>query len=229
MPNIEVLRKARLFQGLSDSELATLSACLVTRSFGRGVFIFHKDSPGHTLYIVESGNVRIFALSEMGQEITLDVYGPGDVLGELGFLDGLPRSAGAITMTPATLLALRREDLQGKLEAHPRLAANIVDLLTTRLRRTTAFAESLAFLDVNGRVALRLLELADRFRAPSSEGQGEAVELKLTQAELASWVVSTRETVNKILCAYRDQHLIDLADQRIIVLDRRGLRRLTGR
>ena len=105
----------------------------------------------------------------------------------------------------------------------------LFSVLTRRVRYMTAFAESLAFLDVNGRVAMRLLELADRFGASAGTGSGETVELKLTQAELASWVASTRETVNKILCSYRDQHWIDLTDQRVTVLDRRGLRQQAGR
>ncbi len=225
MPGIEALRKVPLFQGLVDAELEALSACLVKHVFARGVFLFHNDSPGHTLYVIESGRVRIFVVSEAGQEITLNVYGPGEVIGELGFLDGLPRSAGAVAMTPVTVLALRREDFYSQLEAHPRLAIRIIELLAGRLRHTTAYAESLAFLDVVGRVAVRLLELADRFGASAADQQGQALDLQLTQTELASWVVSSRETVNKILVAFREQGLIDLAGPRITILDRQGLAR----
>ncbi len=223
MPRIEALRKVPLFQGLSDAELAALSACLVKHTFGKGVFIFHKDSPGQTLYVIEAGRVRIFVVSESGQEITLNVYGPGEVVGEIGFLDGRPRSAGAVALTAVTVLALRREDFYSQLEAHPRLATRIIELLAGRLRYTTAYAESLAFLDVNGRVAARLLELSDRFGARSPDGCGQELDLRLTQAELASWVASSRETVNKVLTSFREQGLIELAGQKITVLDRQGL------
>jgi CRP/FNR family transcriptional regulator len=223
MPRIEALRKIPLFAGLADAELEALGGCLVKRTFGKGVFIFHKDSPGHTLYLIESGHVRIFIISEAGQEISLNVYGPGEVIGELGFLDGRPRSASAVAMEPTITQALRREDFIGRLEACPRLAVHLLEILASRLRYTTAYAEGLAFLDVNGRVAARLLELADRFGARSPDGCGQELDLHLTQAELASWVASSRETVNKALTGFREQGLIELAGQKITVLDRQGL------
>ena len=223
MSGISSLRSASLFASLSDSELAEVAACLVTRSFGRGVFIFHKDSPGQTLYIIQSGRVRIFILSESGQEISLNVYGAGEVIGELGFLDGQPRSASAVTLEPTVTLALRREDFFQRLEDHSRLAMRLLEVMAARLRYTTAYAESLAFLDVNGRVAMRLLELGDRFGVQSPRGGGLELDLGLTQAELASWVASSRETVNKVLSTFRDQGLIELVGQRITILDRLGL------
>jgi CRP/FNR family cyclic AMP-dependent transcriptional regulator len=223
MPGINVLRKSSLFAGLSDSELKEVAACVVSRSFGRGVFIFHKDSPGQTLYIIESGRVRIFILSESGQEISLNVYGAGEVIGELGFLDGQPRSASAVALEPTVAFALRREDFFQHLEDHPRLAVRLLGVMAARLRYTTAYAESLAFLDVNGRVAVRLLELGDRFGIQSARGGGLELDLGLTQAELASWVASSRETVNKVLSTFRDQGLIELVGQRITILDRLGL------
>jgi len=223
MPGINVLRKSSLFAGLSDSELKEVAACVVSRSFGRGVFIFHKDSPGQTLYIIESGRVRIFILSESGQEISLNVYGAGEVIGELGFLDGQPRSASAVALEPTVAFALRREDFFQHLADHPRLAVRLLEVMAARLRYTTAYAESLAFLDVNGRVAVRLLELGDRFGIQSARGGGLELDLGLTQAELASWVASSRETVNKVLSTFRDQGLIELVGQRITILDRLGL------
>jgi CRP/FNR family transcriptional regulator, cyclic AMP receptor protein len=223
MSGISSLRNSSLFASLPDSELEEVAACLVTRSFGRGVFIFHKDSPGQTLYIIQSGRVRIFILSESGQEISLNVYGAGEVIGELGFLDGQPRSASAVTLEPTVTLALRREDFFQRLEDHPRLSVRLLEVMAARLRYTTAYAEGLAFLDVNGRVAMRLLELGDRFGVQSPRGGGLELDLGLTQAELASWVASSRETVNKVLSTFRDQGLIELVGQRITILDRLGL------
>ena len=223
MSGIGTLRTVPLFNGLSDPELEALGSCLVTRSFGKGVFIFHKDSPGQTLYIIQSGRVRIFILSDSGQEISLNVYGAGEVIGELGFLDGQPRSASAVALEPTVAFALRREDFFQHLEDHPRLAVRLLEVMAARLRYTTAYAESLAFLDVNGRVAMRLLELGDRFGVQSPRGGGLELDLGLTQAELASWVASSRETVNKVLATFRDQGLIELVGQRITILDRLGL------
>jgi len=217
-----MLRKVPLFAGLSDQELEVLADSLGRRTFGKGMIIFHKGSLGQTLYIIESGKVRIFILSESGQEISVNIYGPGDVFGELALLDGLPRSAGAIALEKTVTLTLHRDDFLRHLEAYPRMARSIMEVLSTRLRYTTVYAESLAFLDVYGRVAAKLLELADRYGVKKD---GIEIDLRLTQAELATWVAATRESVNKVLGTFRDQGLIEIEAQRITVLDLPGLKR----
>jgi CRP/FNR family cyclic AMP-dependent transcriptional regulator len=214
MSKVTMLRNVRLFAGLADS--------LGKRIFAKGMIIFHKESPGQTLYIIESGKVRIFVLSESGQEISVNVYGPGDVFRELALLDGLPRSAGAVALERTMTLTLHRDDFLHHLEACPGMATSIIEVLCARLRYTTACTERLAFLDVYGRVAAKLLELADRYGV---QREGIEIELRLTQAELASWVVASRESVNKALVAFRDQGLIEVEGQRITILDRRGLKR----
>jgi CRP/FNR family transcriptional regulator/CRP/FNR family cyclic AMP-dependent transcriptional regulator len=221
MSRVTLLRDVELFACLSDGELEALAERLGRRTFGKGVILFHKDSPGQTLYLVESGQVRIFLLSESGQEISLNLYGPGQCFGEMALLDGLPRSAGAVTLERTVVHTLHRRDFSQCLERYPCLAQTIIELLCARLRYTTAYAESLAFLDVHGRVATRLLELADRYGVEVAHG--EAIELRLTQADLAGWVAATRESVNKVLSTFRDGQLIQVDGQRITVLDRRGL------
>ena len=91
-----------------------------------------------------------------------------------------------------------------------------------RLRRTTRFAEELAFLDVPSRVAARLLDLADLLGTP---GEGPQIRLNLTQGELASWVAATRESVNKVLLGLRAEGLVEVQGHQITILDRRGLER----
>jgi CRP-like cAMP-binding protein len=223
MPRIDMLRNVSFFAGLSDRELNSLAACLGKRTFARGVIIFHKGSPGRTLYIIESGKVRIFALSESGREISVNIYGPGDVFGELALLDSLPRSAGAMVVEKATVRTLHRDDFLWHLEEHPRMARSIIEVLSARLRYTTAYAESLAFHDVYRRVADRLLELADRYGR--KRGEAIDIDLQLTQAELASWVAATREHVNKVLGTFRDQGLIRVEGQRITILNQQRLTR----
>ena len=220
MSKIDLLRKVPLFAGLSDQDLAALAGSLGKRTFAKNMIIFHQGSLGQTLYIIESGKVRIFLLSESGQETTLNIYGAGDVFGEFSLLDGLPRSAGAVAMEKTVTLTLSREDFLRHLEACPQMALSIMQLLTLRLRFTTAQAESLAFLDVYGRVAMRLLDLAGRY---GTEKGSIELDLHLTQAELATWVAATRESVNKVLGAFRDQGLIAVEGQTITILDPEGL------
>jgi len=219
--NVGLLRKVSLFADLSDEELERLAQSTHRRSFAEDMIIFHKDSPGESLYLIESGRVRIFVLSESGQEISVNIYGPGEVFGELSLLDGLPRSAGAIALEHTVTLALHRTDFVRLLEANPHMAMNILKVLSARVRYTTVYAESLAFLDVYGRVASKLLELADRYGV---EREGTEIGLRLTQSELATWVGATRESVNKVLGTFRELGLIDITSQRITILDTPGLR-----
>ena len=218
-----VLRNVPLFAGMTEQELQILAGSLGRRTFAKGMIIFHKEGLGRQLYIIESGKVRIFVLSESGQEISVNIYGPGEIFGELSLLDGLPRSAGAIALEKTVTLTLDRQDFVRYLRTLPGMAPSIIEGLSKCLRYTTQFAESLAFLDVYGRVAAKLLELADRYGV--QEGPGETpIELRLTQTELATWVVASRETVNKVLGAFRDQNLIEIDGQGITILDQLGLK-----
>jgi CRP/FNR family transcriptional regulator/CRP/FNR family cyclic AMP-dependent transcriptional regulator len=220
MTVVTMLKKVSLFSRLTDQELEVLASSLTKRTFGKGTIIFHKGSPGRSLYTIESGRVRIFLLSSSGQEISVNVYGPGDVFGELALLDGLPRSAGAVVMEKTVVYTLHRDDFVRLVEDSPQMAGSIIQDLVSRLRYTTAGMEQQAFLDVNGRVAAKLLELADRY---GLAGEGIEIDLRLTQTELASWVSARRESVNKVLGAFREQGLIAVDGQRITILDRAGL------
>ncbi len=219
---VSALRSVPFFAGLSDQELQALADSLENRTFGKGAIIFHKHSPGDTMYIIESGKVRIFILSESGQEISVNVYGPGDIFGELAILDGRPRSAGAVALERTETLVLHRNDFLRHLKAHPEMAQSIIQMLSARLRYTTAYVESLAFLSVQERVAAKILELADRY---GTKAEGIDIGVQLTQAELAGLVGATRESVNKALGSLRDQGLIRLEGHRITILDRSGLER----
>ena len=223
MSKAMMMRNVSLFAGLSDLELEDLAGSLGRRTFAKGAIIFSRGSSGRTMYIVESGKVRIFTLSESGKEVTLQIYGPGEVFGEFSLLDGLPRSAGAMALEETITFTLHRDHFFQHLEANPSMARSIIELLTARLRFTTEHAESLALLDVYARVAMRLLDLAGRY---GTGEDGTELDLRLTQTELATWVAATRESVNKVLGTFRDQGLIAVEGQKITVLDLEGLERL---
>ncbi len=220
MNKAELLRSIPLFMSLPDHELETLGRSLGKRTFDKGMIIFHRESPGQTLYIIESGLVRIFSLSESGQEIMVNLYGPGELFGEMAVLDASPRSAGALCMERTVTYTLHRDLFLEYLERNPALAQGVIELLSERLRYTTYYVESLAFLDVHGRVAAKLLELGERF---GDKERGAGLDLRLTQGELATWVAASRESVNKVLSQFRDQGLIAVDGQEITILDRGGL------
>lgn len=216
------LRGVALFEGVADSDMCTLARTLGRRTFGAGVFIYHKDSPGRVLYIIESGRVRLFALSDMGQEISRDVLGPGESFGELAVLDGRPRASGAVALETTVTLTWHRDDLLPSLQTCPRLAVNLMEVLAGKLRYAGRHIEDLAFLNVYGRVAARLLDLAARCGV---DEDGMEIDLGLTQSELATWVAASRERVNRALRVLRKKRLITVEGQRITILDRRRLER----
>ncbi|HEY3248991.1 MAG TPA: Crp/Fnr family transcriptional regulator [bacterium] len=217
----DLLKKISLFSQLDGGALATLAGHLRQRRFRKGTIVFHKDQPGDALYLVEAGHVRIFLPTAGGEELTVDVAGPGDVFGELALLDGRPRSASAETLEDCVLQVLSRDEFQTYLAATPRFAASLIELLSTRLRQITEYAESLAFLDIHGRVARALLQLADRHGV---ENNGVEIDFDLTQAELASMVGATRERVNRALASFRSQGLIEMRGKKIALLDAARLR-----
>lgn len=230
MSALAVLQQTPVFADLPASDLADLAERMSQRTFGRGMIIFHKGSVGQSLYLIGSGRVRIFLLSETGREISLEVLSSGDYFGELALLDDLPRSAGALAMERTVTYTLQRDDFWRLLDAHPRLALPMLTLMGKRLRQMIDYAEHLAFTDVQGRVAAKLLELAGRFGETTGGASGRDVAgidlvLPMTQAELATWVASSRESVNKVLGVFRDQRLIRLEGQRIVIVDQRGLRK----
>ena len=187
MAGIQTLRCVLLFESVPDEELAPLAACMIRRSYAKDALIFSEGAPGNALYIIEAGHVRIFLTSSSGQHISLNVYGPGQVFGEISLLDGLPRSASAGAVDQVAVLVLDRADFLQYMDAHPVVARNLVTLLAMRLRYTTTYAESLAFLDVPGRVAARLLQ-QDAWHGQPGTGQ-----MTVSQSELATWVAASRE------------------------------------
>ena len=217
----ELLRRAPLFAGLRPDALDGLAAQLRRHTFKRGTMIFHKDQTGDALYVIESGRVRIFLPTESGTELTVEVSGPGDVFGELALLDGRPRSASAETLEDTTAFTLTREEFKAHLAATPQLAVALIELLSTRLRHVTEYAESLAHLDVHARLARTLLEMADRYGVKRN---GIEIDLDLTQADLATMVGATRERVNRALAAFRAQGLLELRGRKIALLDTTRLR-----
>ncbi len=223
MNRIDLLCRNHLFAGMSDDILEAIAAKLRQHTFAKGMILFHKGSAGQRLYLIESGQVRIFVLSDGGHEVTLNIHGAGESFGELALLDGGPRSAGAVALETLVVYTLGRVDFLELVEAHPRLARHALDLVSERLRRLTDHVESLTFLDITGRVAACLLDLAAHHGQPGEHGV--VLQVHLTQAELASCIAATRESVNKVLGAFRDEGLIRQEGNVLTILDAAGLQR----
>ena len=189
----EALRETILFAELDDEQLDHIADASSVQSLQRNVVLFEEgDEPGE-FYLVLSGRVAIAQESDDGRESLLAVLGPGELFGEMGFLDGHNRSAQARALEESDVLVVPYAELRLLYENHPTALWNAVQLLARRLRATDQALSDTVFLDVMGRTAKRLLEMA---------GGRDEFEMPLTQEELASMVGASRERVNKAIHAF---------------------------
>lgn len=207
-----------LFAGMDEVDLSDLSACLRRRGFDRGEVIFVEGDPGDSLFVIESGQVKIVLTSADGKEILLTALGPGDFFGDLALLDGLPRSADAIGLEAGQLALLHRRDFLRFLESRPRAVVVLMAVLSRRLRRNAQLIQDAAFLDVPGRLAKLLLQFVGE--APADRPPIA----RLTQSDLAAMIGATRESVNKALRGFERRGLIRLERGRIEIVAAGGLR-----
>ena len=211
------LKQVPLFAGLADEDIRELMSVAKRRTFRSGEVIFHREDPGQVLYVIKEGKVKISLISPDGQEISLVVFGKGECFGEFAILDGLPRSADAIAMEKVECYTLQRSDFHKAIMKNPKIAIQVMEVLSKRLRSTDQMVENLIFLDVYGRVAKKLLELADTHGTKVENGI--RIDVRLTQQELASMVGSSRESVNKVMGYFTDKNFIS-TDKHKITLHR---------
>jgi CRP-like cAMP-binding protein len=148
-----LLQQVPMFAGLEPEDLEALAGRLRRRKYQRGATVFVHGDPGSSLYIVESGRVKLGFTSAEGREVILELAGPGDEFGELALLDGDPRSADAVALEPTVLLLLHRDDFLRYVESHARVALQLLVIMSRRLRRDAELIQDAVFLDVPARVA----------------------------------------------------------------------------
>jgi CRP/FNR family cyclic AMP-dependent transcriptional regulator len=221
----ELLARLPLFQGLPPQALDGLLRQIRVRSYGRGTVIFHKDDPGSTLYVILMGAVSISLPASDGKDLVLSILSAGDFFGELSLLDEEPRSATATAVEDNTqTLIVGREAFLDLVRGHSEMAIHIMALLSRRLREADSLAQDSALLDLPGRLARRLLELAERHGR--RQGDGLQIALRLTQSDLASLVGATRVATNRQLQRFQQQGLLTWQAQHITLLKPAALRRL---
>src|SRR5947208_9647851 len=176
--------------------------------YPRGSVILFENDPGDSLFVVRQGRVKVVLIGEDGREVILGVLGVGEHFGELSLIDDRPRSAHVIAMEDSSLFVLRREDFRGRVEASPSVAWSLLTELSRRLRRADEKIGGLVLLDVPGRIARLLLDLAD-------ETGSEIVEKPLTHQTIAQMIGASRETVSRAMKEFQDAGLITVERRRI--------------
>ncbi|MCC2671183.1 MAG: Crp/Fnr family transcriptional regulator [Armatimonadetes bacterium] len=223
----ELLAEVPLFEELGDAELSILAQRVRQRRYKEGDTIFHKHDPGIALYVIVSGKVKIHNETPEGADAIIAILDIGEFFGELAVIDGQERSADATTLAPSELLMLTRDDLHDILQRYPKIGLCLLATLAGRLRRTTEDYLAYSTLDINGRLAMQLLRLAEQHGIVT--GAGIRIDLRLTQTDLGSLVGASRESVNKVMGYFRRQGWVALDEKnQILVKDQAALTRLSG-
>lgn len=197
-----------IFGGLGPSVLADMAASCVERRFTRGEYLCHQGRVGDWLFVIGSGQVKVVFASPSGDEFLLATRGPGEVLGEVAVLDGVPRSASVVAMRPTTAYLISRLKLIGLMRDHPSVLKDVLTALGGLVRRLTEQTGELAFLDLGMRLARLLLRLAEDQIVAT--GKPLVLDVGLTQSEIGTMIGASRPAVNRALQVLAAQGAIEV-------------------
>ena len=204
------LKSIPLFEGVPEAELRALAERTVTRSYPKQAIIVNEGDESDSLYLILGGRVKVYLADEHGKELILAIKGPGQYFGEM-VLDEQPRSASVMTIEPAQFAILSRGDFRAFLVTHAGVALQLIQNLIRMARGLNQNVRSLAMLDVYGRVARILLELA-----VERDGKLQIPD-KLTQKDIAARVGASREMINRILRDLTAGGYVSVQDGRITI------------
>ncbi len=204
------LSKVPLFNGLSDQDLQPLLDSVMRKTYRKNTIVMTQGDTTESLYIIESGRVRVFITDEEGKEFVIAVRGPGDYLGELALIDQQPRCASVMTLETCSFLIITRESFMAWLELNPNCAIVLLQAISKRFRLLTEDTTSLALLNVYERV-VRLLA------ADASKKEGRLVTTEMTQQDIADRIGATREMVARILRDLKEGEYISNEGRHIVI------------
>jgi CRP-like cAMP-binding protein len=214
MDDRELLRTVPIFSELSESDVASLAQLLTRRKYPKDGVVFFENEEGDSFFMIVEGRIKVTILGDDGREVILSMLGPGDFFGEMALLDNEPRSATAIAAEESELLSLARVDFQS-VATKRSITGALIKVLTARLRRANHQISTLALLDVYGRVARVILDMA------REEGRrlkdGRIAFRRATHQEIANRIGTTRETVTRMLKDLERQGLIHMDSKEMIV------------
>ncbi len=214
MVDSSLIASASLFTGLDPDAITPIAAAAEHRTLRRGDVLFLEGDEPHDLYIVTEGRIAISNRSPDGRESVVALMEPGDLFGEMPLFDKAGRSAGARALEASTVVVVPYAPVKQLYEDDPVLLWRVVDMLADRLRNNNLALADSVFLDVTGRTAKRLLELA---------GESDRFELPITQEELAGMVGASRERVNKAIASFIKLGWLEQIDRTYVITDRQQL------
>lgn len=211
----QTLSRVPIFSGLTEAELAFLTSQTVERRFDGGELVFSEGEPCSGLFVVQSGNIRIFKSSPGGREQVLSIDGAGSSIAELPVFDGGNYPASALAVSAATLLFVSKQHFHALCLQHPEVALKVLRVVGARLRKLVGIIEELSFTTVRHRLVALLIRLT------KSEGKSVAGTVQITlnanNQELAAQLGTVRELVSRNLSRLQSEGLIAI-DGRIVTI-----------
>ena len=217
--NVESLRTGTYFSGLSEEELNSIQKHISEKAVTRGEIIVFEDEPARTVYFVITGVVKVFKTSSDGKEQIIYLSRPGDSFNDVPVLSGGLNLASAEAMTQVVLYGIEKDVLEAVLRESPKLAVNILKLLSQRVEQMVSLVEDLSFRRVTGRVAKILLENVE-----DADGQRH----RLTQQDMAAMAGTAREMIGRSLKLLEDEGKVRLERNRVVITDKEALREIAG-
>src|SRR5438132_6419059 len=222
---IDVLLRAPLFSGLPPQVAVALRQRVRRRSFPMETYLTREGEPAEAMFVIERGLVRVSRTSRQGRELVLGLFGAGDTIGELGVLEASgTQTSDAMAVEATSCVALSRDDPRSLVQKTPELGLRLAAGLVDQVRRKEEELTEVAFLDLPGRLAHKLLQLADRHGEPVAGGV--RITVRVPQSELAAMVGSSRENVNRALGRFVTSGAVAVDKGAITVLDADALRSL---
>lgn len=214
LPSQALLQSIPLFAGLTEAQLDHIAKMAIRRKVPRHSTIVHVGDCIDALYVIVSGGVKVLNRDADGREVILTLLGAGECFGEMGLIDGAPRSADVVTNENCELLVIAKTDFKRALAENVDLCLNIMKSLVLRLREANRKIESLALMDVYGRVARLLLEM-------SEEVDGlKVVRKKVSKQDIAKMIGASREMVSRVMKDLGLRGLIEETDGGVILREK---------
>jgi CRP/FNR family cyclic AMP-dependent transcriptional regulator len=217
----EILRRVPIFSDLTDTELSFLSQRAVPRKYESGELLFNEGDPCAGLFVIESGNVRIFKSSAGGREQVLAIDGPGSSVAELPVFDGGKYPASAAAVNDLAVLFVSRQDFHSMCLVHPEVALKVLRMVGRRLRGLVAIIEELSFTTVRS----RLISLLVKFARERAKSAGPVtITLPSSNQELAAHIGTVRELVSRNLSRLQAEGLIKIDGREVTIPNLQALR-----
>ena len=215
MDKLSLLQSVPIFSELSPSDLNKIAERMVRRAYTKGQMILLEDDLGQTFFVIAEGSVKITRLSDAGREVILAMLGESDFFGEMSLLDGAGRSANVVALEASEVLTLARNDFLDILQQYPKISISLLEELTQRIRKSDQQIESLSLSDVEQRIGITLIRLAEEL-GTIKQGNVKIKNLPYQQ-DIANMAGTSRETVSRTFKLLEEKGLVTREGRKLTI------------